>query len=69
MEDGEAGFPGPIKFECMYSLCHSKLVVQLTACPLSKPVPIAMTTHPFFNLSRNTPMSEASMQIFSSQFV
>lgn len=69
MEDGEAGFPGPIKFECTYSLDSSKLVIRLHAHPLSKPVPIAMTTHPFFNLSRGTPMCKARMQIFSSQFV
>ena len=27
MKDGEAGFPGPIKFECTYSLNRNKLTV------------------------------------------
>ena len=49
-EDGESGFPGGLKVFVTYSLLGSALVIDYKAYP-EKKTPIALTSHPYFNLS------------------
>ena len=49
-EDGESGFPGGLKVFVTYSLLGSALIIDYKAYP-EKKTPIALTSHPYFNLS------------------
>lgn len=67
-KDGESGYPGTVKAEITYTLTSSNALRMEYRAESTKPTPINMTNHAYFNLAGQGTILNHSLQLDSTKY-